>query len=266
MTCRDVENLIVAYVCGAPVPPEAAAHIAGCESCGRLVHALAGARDATPPSTEYVKRIEDAILPDLKPVKPLAPTGFLWCALILVLLIVTAAGIAEFGIAGWRALGLIQKIAVFGGLSTVAVVLAFSAVRQIVPGTRVYVAPHWLVVASLAGIGAIVAVLFHPHGESAFVATGLVCLRIGIECAIPAGLLSWLVLRRGLMLNPVWTGVTAATFAGINGLTVLEILCPNLNQYHILVWHLGAVLVSAAAGMAVGAIVEYAAGRSPAKT
>jgi hypothetical protein len=38
---------------------------------------------------------------------------------------------------------------------------------------------------------------------------------------------------------------------------VLELNCPNVNVFHILVWHWGVVLISAAAGALIGAAVEY---------
>jgi len=38
---------------------------------------------------------------------------------------------------------------------------------------------------------------------------------------------------------------------------VLEIFCPNLNEYHILAWHLGAALASVAGGVAIGGIAGY---------
>jgi hypothetical protein len=42
----------------------------------------------------------------------------------------------------------------------------------------------------------------------------------------------------------------------LTGLTVLEINCPNLNVFHILVWHWGVVLISSGAGALLGAAVE----------
>jgi hypothetical protein len=44
--------------------------------------------------------------------------------------------------------------------------------------------------------------------------------------------------------------------AGLIGLSVLEVNCPNLNIFHILVWHWGVVLISALAGALVGAAVD----------
>lgn len=259
MTCRDIEGLIISYASGAATPPEVAAHIAGCESCRRLARALAEAPPLSPPPADQLRRIEAGILADLKPVKPLPPAGVLWFALLSILAVVVAIGGVALGAAGWRALSVLQRLAVFTALAAAAGLLAFSAGRQIVPGSRLLVSPYLSVIAVLAVIAGICTSLFYPHPESTFVSTGLVCLRIGLECAIPTALMLWLLLRRGAILNPMLTGATAGALAGLSGLTVLEVFCPNLNKYHIVVWHLGAALASAAAGLAVGMIAEYSA-------
>jgi hypothetical protein len=135
--------------------------------------------------------------------------------------------------------------------------MAFLAGRQIVPGSKLPVSPYLSVVIVWGVFAGVIATLFRPHEEPAFVSTGLVCLRIGLECALTAGVLSWLLLRRGAILNPPPTGVTAGALAGLSGLTVLELFCPNPNAYHILVWHIAAASASALGGMAIGFIAEY---------
>jgi hypothetical protein len=264
VTCRDVDGLLISGIAGASMPSEASAHIAGCERCRRLVQAMAQTPRVTAPPAEQLKKIEAGILADLKPVKPLA--GTLWLGLLLAVAVVALIGAIDLGAAGWRALGLARRIAVFSELAAAAVLLALSASRQIVPGSRVVPRPAALVAAILAALGGTFAVSFRPHPEATFVATGLVCLRIGLECAIPSGLIFWLLLRRGAFLNPILIGATAGALAGLSGLTVLEIFCPNPNEYHILVWHMGAVLVSIVAGIAIGAIAEHTGWRRSRRT
>ena len=261
MTCREVEGLIISYASGAAIPPEAVAHIAGCERCRRLTQVMKETPANAVPSVEQLQKIKTGMLTDLRPVKPLAPAGVLFVALMFILLVVGAVGGVALGIAGWQALGPPQRITVFTSLVAAVGLLAYSLVQQIVPGSRLRLPPYLLVVVLMGIIASFFAILFHPQAEPTFVSTGLVCLRIGLEGAIAAGLLSWLVLRRGAILNPMWTAATAGALAGLSGLTVLEIFCPNLNEYHILVWHLGAALVSAAAGLAIGIIAELSSGR-----
>jgi Negative regulator of sigma F len=56
-------------------------------------------------------------------------------------------------------------------------------------------------------------------------------------------------------------GATIGALAGLSGLAVLGLFCPNLNEYHILVWHFGSVLVSTGGGLAIGTISEYSSWR-----
>jgi len=257
VTCRDIDDLLLTYKPGASVPANLAAHIAGCERCRRLVEAIAQTPPAGVPAAEQLQQIEKRVLADLKPVKPLAAAGVRWLWSLLIVALVVVIGALDLGDAGWHALDALQRLGVFTILGVGVGFLAFSIGQQIVPGSRLGPSPYLLIGAGLGFTTGAVAILFHPHHEATFVATGLVCLRIGIECAAPTALLLWLLLRRGAILKPQLTGATLGTLAGLAGLTVLEIFCPNLNRYHILVWHLGAVLTSLAAGLAIGTLAEY---------
>ena len=257
MTCHDMEVLIISSATGITTSPEAAAHIAGCESCGRLFRELGKGGQASQPSPEQLDRIKATLLADLNPAKLLPPAGVLVFALMFILVVIAAFGGAALGIAGWRALSLLQKSAVFPALAAGASVLACTTAWLMVPGTRLTRPPYLYVFAVLGLMAAICITLFDPHEESTFVLTGLVCLRIGLECAVSATVLFGLLLRRGAILKPMLMGATVGALAGLSGLAVLELFCPNLNEYHILVWHLGSVLVSTGAGLAIGTIAEY---------
>ena len=264
MTCHDMEVLITSSRLAISASPEAAAHIAGCESCRRLVRELEKGEQASlasRPSPEQLDRIKGRLLADLKPAKALPTAGVVVFALMFILVVIAAAGGAALGIAGWRALSLLQKTTVFTALLAGAGILACATAWLMVPGTRLTLSPYLYVFAVLGVMAAICSTLFDPHKESTFVSTGLVCLRIGLECAVSATVLFWLLLRRGAILNPMLMGATAGALAGLSGLAVLELFCPNLNEYHILVWHLGSVLVSTVGGLAIGTIAEYSGWR-----
>jgi hypothetical protein len=77
------------------------------------------------------------------------------------------------------------------------------------------------------------------------------CLIAGLSVAIPAGLLTWLVLRRGYAVDRAAAGLAAGTLAGLAGVATLELHCPNFELYHILLWHTAVVPLSAAAGLAL---------------
>ena len=177
------------------------------------------------------------------------------CAIIF--LCIVAVGATPFGLNGWGALSMAQRIAVFATLAASAVLLAISMVGQMVPGNKYALAPAALPIGILTGLTIVLAATFQPKDESAFVADGSVCMRNGLTCSIPAAFLFWLLVRRGAMLYPKLIGAAAGGLAGLVGLSVLEINCPNLNVFHILVWHWGVVLFSSAAGALLGAAVEY---------
>jgi hypothetical protein len=262
MNCRDAERFLIAYARGEAIPPDAAAHIAGCPRCGELVRVMGAGAPVPGPERERLEHIESGILADLKPVKPLPPPSSFFAGLMLILAVVAAIGGGLLGGAGWLALSGIERAAILTTVAGGASLLALSAARQMFPGSKMLFAPDWLIGAVIAALACLFAILFHPREEQTFVATGLVCLRIGLEFAILAGALFWMVLRRGAILNPVWTGATAGTLAGLAGLTVLEIFCPNFNRNHVLVWHVGAVLLSTCAGTVIGVLT----GRRPARS
>ncbi|HEY6340252.1 MAG TPA: NrsF family protein [Bryobacteraceae bacterium] len=256
MTCRDVEPSMVPYAAGRPIPRAAAAHIAGCERCRNLAALLSRADSSTAPGPEQLQYIKSEIVADIQPVKPLAPPAVLFALLLAASIAAAGVGVSQLGIAGWRARDAIQRIAAFTILSLGSVLFASSLVREIAPGSRVFVPASRSIAGVLAIFTGIFAALFQVHPERAFVATGLVCLRIGLECAFAVAAISWLILRRGAALNRTAAGALAGALAGISGLALLETFCPNLNRYHVLVWHLGAAVGSTIAGILAGIVAQ----------
>ena len=257
MTCRDMDGIISSHSGDALLSPEAAEHIVRCERCRGLVRLLDEAREIPTPSESQLKRIQAGMLESLKPVRPLPPSRIFLLAFALIFLSVVAVGALMLGIHGWSVLSMEQKIAIFATLAASAVLLALSMVRQMVPGSKHFVSPTTLPIAVLVLLMVVIAAMFRSGEESAFVANGLMCIRNGLEYSIPTALLFWMLLRRGAILFPKLIGAAAGGFAGLIGLSVLEINCSNLNVYHILVWHWGVILVTSLAGAALGATVEY---------
>jgi len=77
------------------------------------------------------------------------------------------------------------------------------------------------------------------------------CLKAGLAWSLPAGVLSWLVLRRGFAVDRTAAGIAAGAFAGLAGLTVLELHCPNFRLPHVAVWHVAVPPLVALAGWAL---------------
>jgi hypothetical protein len=203
-----------------------------------------------------LNEIQSLLLRNLKPVRPLLPAYLFVLAFGLLFLVVVTIGCLLLGVSGWSALSPGQRIGVYTASAIGAILLALSLVRQIVPGSRHEVSPVRLQIGVLALLVLMMIIVFQPQHELAFVSSGLTCLRIGLTYSIPTAFLSWLILRRGALLSPKLTGATVGMFAGVIGVTVLEVYCPNLNLYHILVWHLGVIALIGLAGLILGTTIQ----------
>jgi hypothetical protein len=256
VTCRDLDDVISSRSGDSVLGPQSAEHLIGCERCRGLTRLLDTAADGLPPSESLLRRIRAGILGDLKPVRPLAPSGVLLFGCAIIFLSVVAVGALLLGTNGWGALSLVQRIAVFATLARSAILLAIFMVRQMVPGSKHVVAPAVLLVAIPVVLMTMIEAAFVSQPESTFLASGLMCMKNGLTYSIPAAFLLWLILRRGANLYPKLIGAAAGGLAGLAGLTVLEINCPNLNVFHILVWHWGVFAISSLGGALLGAAVE----------
>jgi hypothetical protein len=85
---------------------------------------------------------------------------------------------------------------------------------------------------------------------------GLACLIAGLVNAIPIGLAGWWLLRRGFSVNPKDAAIAAGTLAGLGGILMLELHCPNFQLAHLLVWHTAVVPVSAALAVLLTKLVQ----------
>ncbi len=251
MTCRDVEGWIARYDAEA-VPPAVAEHVAVCETCRGLVRVMASRGDVAGPSPSRMVSIKGRLLGDLAPVRVLPPAPIVWLCLTFGVVLAAGFGVRVSGGAGWRALDVVQRVAVFAALGGSAILLSVAVERQMVPASRAFLSPVLLATGVPVAIAGIVAVAFHAHRESGFVTTGLECLGTGVAYSVIAGSLIAVLVARGANLRPLAAGATAGALAGIAGLVVLEIVCKNLNAYHILVWHLGVLVVSIVVGIAIG--------------
>jgi hypothetical protein len=199
-----------------------------------------------------LKRVADSIQPAMRQVRPLPPTWVLAGGLVLICAAVALAGAARAGFNGFEKMNLLERALVFSTLGVLAWVAGTEFVNEMIPGSR-----RRISAGGLLGLGSVVlvvvfALLFHDYHTEHFVSVGFVCLVTGVLHAIPAGLLSWLVLRRGFAVKFVSAGVVAGTLAGLAGVGLLELHCPNFQAMHILVWHTAVLVVSAALGALVG--------------
>ena len=226
------------------------------QDADRAINAHFDEKSANRGALEAILRpIRATILADLRPVRPLPPERFFLLGVLLVFAAIVGAGCGLIGMRGWAALDAVQKIAVFTPLIASSMLLAIAAVRGMAPGRANVRSLAIAAGAAFAVLIGSIAVVFAPHLERHFVAHGLTCLTTGLEFSIPTAVVFAAIFSRGAMLSPALAGAASGGLAGLVGLTVLEFHCPNLNQEHILVWHIAVVLISACAGLAAGRLV-----------
>jgi len=258
MQCEDLDQLRLK----APVatswtwPPEAQEHLASCGRCSQLQAVLDSAEPADFPKA-LQSRIEAAILPVSNRFRPL-PSAWRchWC---LATLRGGCGSAGELADRGCRVAGAEQ----FAGLC------GFYASRHQQPGPRVHVGeadgPRIWAYRSSVGL--------HSRANARAVRGGGPIVRVPLASPLLAAgslllenwgrlrssfaPLFWLVLRRGCSLNPVSQGMMTGLLAGIVGVTVLEIHCPNLDRMHIVTGHLGAAVTA----VLVAATVSASSGR-----
>jgi hypothetical protein len=211
---------------------------------------------ARPLPAALLQSITDAVGPTLTPARPLPPTGILVAVLILFSAMVALGGAWRMGFAGFDVLPTTARVFIFAVLTLVSFLAAVHVVGQWVPGSRFRISPYALLALACVAVLAVFGFLFRDYRTSHFFSAGMVCLATGLLAALPVGLLSLWWLRRGWAVNPVPAGVAAGMLAGLGGLALLELHCPNLEASHVLVWHILVVPMSAAAGALIGRLVR----------
>jgi hypothetical protein len=199
-----------------------------------------------------LKRIADSINSSLRPVRPLPPTWMLSGGLTLICVAVAVAAAASTGFYGIENLSLWERALIFSTLGILVWVAGKEFVSQLVPGSRPYFSVGAFLTISTAALLGVFALVFRDYHIDHFISAGIACLLTGLLLAIPAALLSWLLLRRGVALNSVAAGLVGGALAGLCGVTMLELHCANFQALHVLLWHTAVVPVSAAAGALVG--------------
>jgi len=262
MQCEDLDRLRTKSPASkSPAwPREAQQHLASCSRCSQLQAVLEAAEPADFPQA-LQNRIEAAILPGLQPVSPLPAASRIAASLLLCAVAVIAVVNWRLGIDGWQARSGLQVSVDFTLLGVSMLILAFALANRMVPGS-LRAAPAWtLVVTPLLTLLAAVILFFGYRWSPPFWPRVFFCWEVGIACAAISAPLFWLVLRRGFSLNPVSQGAMTGLAAGLVGVTVLEIHCPNLDRMHIADGHLGAALTAVLAGAALSAILVKIQGR-----
>jgi hypothetical protein len=199
-----------------------------------------------------IERASKAVLPSLKPVRPLPSAGVIAMVMQFVFVVVAVGAATYLGFNGIRVLNGAEGAIIFFVLGSLARLAASAGAAEMSPGSKRPVNPLVLLGTCTVGFVAVFAVLFRDYRLDRFVAEGVPCAVAGLAVAAPAGFLLWLVVRRGMVLNPTAAGISLGTLAGLAGLGMLESHCPVLKAMHLMVWHIAVVPLSGLAGYLVG--------------
>jgi len=212
-------------------------------------------------------RVSASMNATLRPVRPLASAPVLAAELVSASAIVAVTAAWWLGFYGIRKLDVAEIGSIFPALLIFTWLAALLSVAEMTPGGLRWKNPEimepvmrnpgmLLLVVILIWTG-VAAIFFRDYELGAFVPEGVRCLCAGLVVAVPAGVGGWLLLRRGFAMNPAGAGLAAGTLAGLAGLLMLEIHCPNFLAPHIMLWHTAVVPVSAL----VGSLLTRIAGR-----
>jgi hypothetical protein len=253
----NCDELLHRLADGARLDSAAQEHLANCPNCQEILAWASGAQAAgEKPDSQRLKRIQQQITGQWRPVKPIASNATLLISLLLLFLFLAAGATALTGPFGVRALHPLQMFVYYGGLALGTALTARVVVQLMVPGSKARFNPRFMIPAIAAMIVLVVVLLF-PNFDSVFLHGGMRCFWTGIAAAAIAGLLFATLLRRMFPTAPVVAAATIGFFAGLCGVTVLALHCPVLVSTHILVWHFGVLILSTLSGAFIGYITEW---------
>jgi hypothetical protein len=239
---------------GKPLDAQAHSHLASCEGCSALAAVLN--EDLGSPSPERMETIASQFGAAFKAVRPLPSNAVL---LTISLGIFLALSLIVASVTGLKAISVLsdgQMVLYYGALLLFAILYSRATIEQMIPGSKRVTSTYLLPVLAVCVLGLLLFVLFQNRSTENFVSQGLPCLKLGALTALLTGLLGWRLLYRGYLVAPREALTLYGFFAGLAGVAVLALHCPILNSLHILVWHIGAMLLAGIAGLLLGSIFE----------
>jgi hypothetical protein len=206
-----------------------------------LKRAADGAPDVDP---ALLERIANSLGSGLRPVAVLPSSWILTSGLMLICAIVAIAGASILGFSGVRKMTSAEIAIIFSALGVLAWAAASLSVAEMVPGSRKRLSAGLLGGIACIDLAVVFALLFDDYGTEQFVVQGMKCLIAGLAIALPASGGAWMLLRRGFAVNSACAAFAMGTLAGLAGVTMLELHCPNFEVLHLLVWHIAVLPVS----------------------
>jgi len=259
MNCNNVDRALFEE---SPLPLQIQEHVRSCNRCQQLLNAVNLPAPADMPPPAALSKIADSLAANYRSVHPLAPARYFVGAFVGIFVSIVALSIYRLGAFAIVVMTPLQTTAILSTLAIGTGLLVYSLVNQMVPGSRHRIPPAPLAVGITILVAMVIVVLFQVQQEENFWGNAWACIRAGTLVGALAAVPFWLVLRRGAILSPRTTGAAVGLLAGLAGTSMLEMHCPILDAWHILLAHLGVAILCALAGLAMGLTAEIRGTRS----
>ncbi len=200
-----------------------------------------------------MKDLVTELVADLEPVRPVRMLAAIAQALALeVAVVLVTAWLLGARMAGSGRLADPSFVMLLVTLATGGVLSAVAMTALAIPGRGLTPAWRGLVLA-LPLLLALAIVALSPwggsfHGIVAVFVEGFGCTTNTLVIALPAWLAGLVMLRRLRPLDPLRTGLFASFAALFASATVVQMVCPNCDSWHLAVSHYVPILLAAWAG------------------
>lgn len=251
MNCEEIRKLLAE---GRPLTDQAQKHVDSCAGCRTMIEALN--QQAAGPDPRRLAEIESTVLAGIKPVRPLPSDRVLITIAVLSFIGFSVLPTIRYGMTAVRVFSGFQQVAYYSLIAFLAILFSAATVQNMIPGSRKYVSVRALLVGSFLALALVASVLFENFSTAHFVEYGLPCLKLGTACAVVSGILAFSLIRKGFFTSRLASGTLLGFFAGLSGVGALALICPVRNAAHIIVWHLGTMVIGGLAGTLIGLLVE----------
>jgi hypothetical protein len=204
------------------------------------------------PDSRRLAEVRKTFAQSATPVRPLPSNATMMALCLGVFIALGVILAAAVGFSGFAKMSTAERWMDYSVLLLLALVLAGGVVEQMIPGSRRTMRPVWGILFAIVLLSLTALLLFPDFDTTRFVPRGIGCLRYGLLSSIPAAGLTWLLMRRGFITDPLAGAVSGGAFSGLLGAFTLALHCPIFSAPHIVVWHAGVIVVTSVAGACIG--------------
>ena len=174
------------------------------------------------PDSRRLAEMRKAFAQSAAPVRPLPSNGTMMalCLGVFILLAIILAG--AVGFYGFAKMSATARWMDYSELVLMALVLAGIVVEQMIPGSRWTVRPVLGILFAVVLLSLTALLLFPNFDTTRFVPQGIGCLRYGLLSSIPAAGLTWVLMRRGFISDPLAGALAGGAFSGLLALPCLR--------------------------------------------